>query len=656
MKARVVFIVICLIASILTVGPGWAGQESDPAAPVIHYHFKVLGEFSGGEDLWVNNVHLGKLPFTMTLDELKAKVPILDEPPEGYADETMRGLNGHWLQLQLHDFGLEKDGVHGSSHGIQDRMYYAKVKLGNEWGSQGSFDLGGGGGAYRQDYNVSIRAEFPQRKTRIKAKADRFQTLLSIARLHDYQVEPAWYETLDTYEDKGWRDLYYKPSLGEPNIQKLLDGWACWRFQIGDPNDTQGARAAFKRVCEFVNTQQTYRFTGIEGRAIELIHDKLDLDTLIRQYKRALVSGKALGGQITVHETKDGISTVISTYHEGSDVVRAETSAIFHALRCWDAKLDKENYHSDNPVELEVVPDLVLYHSEGHVWFEQAVQLGGPVMARFLVRQKQRSEARPDDNDNLFGGATHGLNRWCVYLAEMDDPAGRKFRQQHRALVMDMADKICEGTAFRMDHTPPNLLFMDNDLGKQSLAWRYWDRFSSIVETSRPLWSHYMLAKRFRYLGKMEGMASLDMYLEAWHETHREVRPSGTLYNSVDTAHRWIPKDKREAFEKLLLAHYQTKLQGLGNRGSQNRTEYDNISSALGKLERYVSTRNALDLLEKQIMPFPTRENRALLEKLLNDPDPKIRQAAQKTSAHLDQLKTLPLENLIAYPAGKGAQ
>ena len=111
MKPSVIVIMSCLIVSTCVADPAWAQQETDPAAPVIHYHFKVDGEFSGGEDLWINQVHLGKMPFTMTLDELKAKVPVMEEPPEGYADENKDRLNGHWFRIELHDLVLEGIGL-----------------------------------------------------------------------------------------------------------------------------------------------------------------------------------------------------------------------------------------------------------------------------------------------------------------------------------------------------------------------------------------------------------------------------------------------------------------------------------------------------------------------------------------------------------------
>jgi len=678
---------ICLSVFPFTAKPAGADQKADPAAPVFYYHFKMDGEFSGGEDLWINEVYLGKMPFTITLDELKAKVPFLAEPPEGYADEERRELKGDWFRLRLKDLVLRKDRRRGRSYDTPDRIYYVRVRLGDEWGIQGSGHFGGGGGGYRRDYNVGIRAEFPAREKRIAAKEQRFKNLLNIAQINEYEVGPDWYETVDTYGDEGWDDLDYRPSFGEIGVQKLLDGWVCWKFQINDPNDTQEARAAFERICEFVNTQKTYRFDAIEGHAVALIYDTLDLDELIRQYKRALASGKALSqgkadkAQMLIHEDKDGMSTVVSTYHEGNDVVPAAMSAVFHALRCWDAKLDDEDYNSDNPVELEVVPDLIRYHSEGHIWLEQAVQLGGPVMARFLLRQKQRAETRPNNQDRLFGGPTHDLNRWSFYLAEMDDPAGRGFRQENIAFVTEMADKMCERSAFSSHESAPALLFLDKDLGKQGFAWRYWERFSSIIETSSPSWLHHKLAKRFRYLNELGDLVPLQMYLDVWHDTHRSnsyrqatgtvaggvtgsmsrtiqrktksSEPYESLYVSIDEAHRCLPNDKREAFERQLLEYYQNKLEGLGDPSDENRDACTNLEHAIHRLKGYL-TPYPLHLLEHSIRPYPIHENRDKLQGLLNDPDPKIKQAAQKVAEELNRLKDIPLESLVADPAGKG--
>jgi len=669
----------------------------EPADPVIYYHFKVQGEFSGGEDVWVNNVHLGKMPFTMTREEFLEKVPFMEEPPEGYADENKHKMNGYWFRIQI--YGLEKENNKSTDWSVENKNYYARVKLNDEWGLEGhDGGGGGGGGGYRQDYNVYFRVKFPSREKLIAEKEGRFKDLLRIARLNDYQVGSEWYQTIDTYGDKGWRDLRYMPN-DEPKIQKIMDGWALWKFQIDDPGNPKSATEGFGRICDFVNARKSYRFYDVEGRAVELIYEKLDLDELIKNYLRELKKHRRLTHGYTCTENKGGFDTVIATNHGDGDVVPASTSAIYHALWLWDQKLDAEDYHSDNPVELEVVPALLLKSKGRHndFAFKRGLEMGGSVMATYLLRHNWRT-TDPEDDKNVSINFDYRaqVNHWLVCLVNMDDPAGRKFRQQNSDRAMNLADKLCRD--MHSDDGPPEFLFLDNELGRESIAWRYWEKYEAWVGNSFPSWAHEKLKKKYHYLVKMSDLVPLQMYLDVWHQTHKTLDQGDELYLSAEYAFQILPKEIRESFGKALLADCDTKMKSLEVRSMQyqdlydlkktihgnllytgNEESVDNRIKFYGLYKKTVNWDNAANGMRSYRLPrpryieslsrhespnirelaviraeaFPIPENQKTLERLLNDPDPTIKQAAEGASAKLKQLNEQPLSELVAYPAEK---
>jgi len=99
-----------------------AEQKVDPGFPIVQYHFRVSSEFSGGEDIWINKVYLGKMPFTITREEFKAKVPFLQEPPQGYVDGNKHQLQGHWFEFKFFDFVPPPGRPGAIPHQIQDLL------------------------------------------------------------------------------------------------------------------------------------------------------------------------------------------------------------------------------------------------------------------------------------------------------------------------------------------------------------------------------------------------------------------------------------------------------------------------------------------------------------------------------------------------------
>lgn len=688
---------ICIVLSAF-LSVAWCGEKVDSAAPKIYYHFKVEGELSGGEEMWVNKVYLGKLPLTITRQEFMEKVPYMAQPPEGYADEEKRKMNGHWFRIRVVDLGKE---VRRSRirYSTLDKVYCARVKLDGEWGKEGlSTGPGGGGGNIRQDYDIPIRAKFSSREKLIAEKDERLKTLLRIARINDYTLSGDWYRALDTYGEKTWRDFTYRK---EPGIKKLMAGWACWKFKIDNPDDIKSARKGFEQVCKCVNERKEYCYQAIEGKAVELIYDKLDLDNLIRQFNRDMSGGKDFSNGYTSGREFGGMDVTVKTNHDNKDHVEASTAAILHALKFWDKKFDTEKPETPNRIELEVVP-LLIQRTKGQAFleFEEAVKIGGPVMFKYLTRKNWRTRDS-SDSENVSIMIMHGCdtNRWFYYLVNMDDPQARKFRQQHSDLVIELTDNCISKSSMMHSSNgePPHFLVLDAELGKNSIGWRYRNRYAAKMKTHP--WTNKIINYRFRYLAEFEGTAVLDDFLEAWHDTHK-TKSRMPLYTSVGAALQTIPKSMRKEFGERLLDYYEKKLEALGKWSNENRDEYHEYDSAISRTKRNMVRYAGGDYIEYRIKTkrltekgdgyndeidtmknwnggsdpayvdyfsrhksknvrllaligieyFPSAENRKTLKRLLNDPDEEVKSAAIKTVAEIERIRNLPLESLVAYP------
>lgn len=697
-----IFILICLFCLVFTT-TATAKKKSAPLAPVITYHFKVHGELSGGEQLWVNEVYLGKLPLTITRDEFMKKVPLLKDPPAGYVKDKKWLLNEHWFKILITDYKLRT----GSSIDYEktNKLYFARIKLNDEWGEVQE-TVSGHAEQKRMlwDTTYSINnAEFKSRQKIIAEKAERLQILLRVARANDYKVGDEWYKALETHGKDIWRDFRIQDQFGVNGYKQILDGWACWKFGIDDPNDKKSARRGFEEICKYVDSRKGYDSQAIEGWAVKLIYDKLDLDELMKKCKKILSSKKGilpgLGGAI-IHRKEYWIRS----WNDRKNVSDASATAVMHALILCDEKFDTEDFDGANPVELQIVPMLMResLHPKG-AGLNTAAKIGGPVIIKFLLRNNWKTTDRADRKNvfhlmDHYGGLDGNINCWLYFLIHMDDPAALKFRRQNSEYIIKLADR-CINPQF-MDSSsqePPGYLVSDAKLGKKSLAWQYRDKYIAKMKTVNI--TFIQTDRIFRYLAALGDLATVDMFLDAWHDIHRTITDYD-IYMSVDKAFRALPGHMCKEFGERLINFYQKKLKALDTRNNKNLHEYDNYTSAITRIKRnmvilaggkhieYHIESNRLesrgsswrdeakdmkrwqgnkpeyvDYFSKHkssnvrllalvgIEYFPTAENRKTLQLLLDDPDEKVKAAAEKTAAEIERIKKLPLESLVAYPA-----
>ena len=346
--------------------------------------------------------------------------------------------------------------------------------------------------------------------------------------------------------------------------------------------------------------------------------------------------------------------------------------------------------------------DLIFY---GNI--EEAVKIGGPDVEKYLLRQYQRDGRIegvdiPDKNRKYIFGLH--LNKAFYWLCHLDSDAGRKFRRRHRGKVMKFTE-LLTNNPFNHDRKPPEFLFFDLDEGKNSLAFQYWPKYFHGVEDSNPPWDYELLKKRWDYLGRLKGLATIEMYMDCW----REIREINELMGGehLVEAVRLIPAEKRflvigniiESLEKRI-AEKERTAESRNLRGSvYDETVYRNAlkkylaesgdeeslqwwGSLLkpapnnhepAQLERLLKSEKGINhpmvavLAENKepglrkmafaaIQTYPTGANKDILEKLSNDEDYSVQGAAQGVAEYLEEIANIPLEKLISQPLTKEVQ
>ena len=662
-------------------GPGYIMAKIAPKdswVPIVNYTFKVNDGLEGAE-VWINGIYLGTTPFEMTGDEFYNKVPFLIEPPDGYEkapedvpQEEWKQPEGDWFKMMLVCLE-EKDDI--SSQGISYlsdyKDYYAKIKYADEWGKNCMGNSGGSGDFNQYDYEVSLSGHFSVTDKLEQESNERFNKLIQKARLAIYKVKSDWFETIDTYGGQGFRDIQ-KLATNEKEFLLILDTWTKWKYNISDNMTQKQANEIIDRICSEADAGGRYDTDGIERMALGLIYEKLNLDDMIKRYKKIL-------------------NTRVEKFQPQSwDLIR-------QAIELWDEKLDKEDAGKTNIIEKKIAPELIL-----HGYIERASSLGGPVIEKYLQQMYQRDNkiSGLELKDYEYVGGKR-LNKWLYNLVFMKSPAAREFRQNHRDEVMELADLLV-GSSSNSSKEPPEFLFEDIELGQESMAYQYWPRYSVSVESSFPPWWYEKLTKRWHYLRRMGSLATEDMYIHCWNLAKKDRR--SIIENDLLKVLNVLPNDKKISVTKVVLKELQDiadqerikqnmqlntqyyiledytvvavkrflalsgdeqSLEWLLselNKG-QNNNEYKRIKTTFH--DENVSQHPLVEILVKsenptlRVLPleairrFPTAANREVLEQLLNDSDEEVRNAAQQVAAELEEIKNIPVSELVSKPEGK---
>ena len=709
--ALVMAAVLCVYGLVLN-GPGdllAAIAPGNSAACRVSYTIDVAGPNIVGADLWVNDVHLGKTPVQTTLDEFLEAVPYWPEPPEGFNNPENEvpvvrrySPGGGWAgtrHQRLIEFPVpdvpERFGTRRHGDGEATRTYYARLKLGEEE-LHGRFSgSGGSGGKYTYSARTTIEVSAPVREQRLESLLDR-------ARLADYAPGPEWFDAIETYGEDGSIALRKAPDW-ESGMTHTLDAWATWRYGLDTATDADSAWAALEGVCREAEKRRCYFTSSVAGRAVELLVPKLPSERLVARAEKLIrasrsvnwwsweMNGRPQFGISYRSELFDpGTGAMTSRWHiTGGRMLPVSAYPIAHAVWRLDQLLDSRDDTEPNIVERRIAPALICWHPHNDQALQLAARLGGPAVEQFLLAQDWRAPvehraSRWRRTRMHMGGFE--VNRWLHLLANLSGPAGDEFRRDYVRYVMELADTlVSEDTERRA----PDFLFLDLHRGKQSLALKYWPRYLKLAGDD-----HYFgPSSALEYLARMGGLSTVDMYLDAWRrtinyddfsddaldrlselptETHREVLRAliDDAQVVVDSATDEEKRRRREGAVRTL----QNKLNVITEDGFAKVW----VANLQGRnAERYresvpvwlvhdrpdhpllaMLAENAdpeLRLLVPDVLrAHPTAANRTILQKLLHDPDERVRAAAETAQARMQELAARPLPSLTSQPGAAG--
>ncbi len=690
----------------------------DPTVPDASLTFVLSTPDVEGAELYVNGVHLGTLPYETTYDKFYREVPFWEDEPNEFKPENrdswlhlpFRRHPGHsrpstqdycpWVKITVPERPTKSDRPRASFRATREgRTYYARVKLGDEWGYAGGGSLNSGGDPREgRAATVLFGSLFPERQARI-------ERLLDLARLNDCAPGSEWFEAMETYRSDGWITLR-KAMDKEPGMSQALDRWATWRYHLDAATDAESAWRIFERIRREAKERRYYLTSDITGRAVELLTPRLDPDALVCLARRIIQSTSiyswetwqmndraqfgatvVLGGFVGFRTGANQMrSTGFSAGGRGDERLSPGDYAVAHALWMLDRALDARDDAPPNIVEQELVPAFIARNYDNVNLLRIAVPIGGPAIERCLLRQDWRAD--PEDLPWGHQLRIHGslVNGWLHLLANLQSPTGRQFRQENQSRLLEMVDRLNERSFLSLGERGFEFLFLDLDLGANSLALRYWPRFKEAATHEK----HDALSLQYQYLARMEPLSTVDMYVQCW----KEFRGDETgFYEALDSlAKSSVPYHKRQeihaaladqiqrnvknveapyqpderSVRRNLLLHLEEKLLPITDearaagllaelQAGSPRYKPENVAAWLTQgapahpLVGMLADANAPSLrllVMGALREHPTPANQALLQKLLHDGDAQVRGAAQTVAAALTTLKETPATQL----------
>ncbi|MEJ2646863.1 MAG: HEAT repeat domain-containing protein, partial [Sedimentisphaerales bacterium] len=666
------------------------------ATPPIPYTISISNSQVEGAELWVNGVLLGETPVQTTVEEFLKKVPYWPEPPEGYRDGTDEehvyhyspgGVSGYSIEQRWEQFKLPNipDQYSDLRQLTSGKVYYARVKLNGLWGYFTGSSGGGSGGGYTYSAQRSFRVGFPD----LQESLDR---MLDYARLNDYQVGSDWFMEMETLGQAGMNAIYGAIN-NEPDMDKVLDGWASWKYGLDKVTDEKSAWKVLEKICDEADRQQFYATSSIAGRAVELLTNKIDPDRLVSKainiirntgtfgWNSWMLNGKFQFGMSYGTKNSSAVADKVSGMWSGGRGQRIPISgyAVAHAIWMLDKSLDAKDDSHPNIVERKVVPNMIAWHYNQQQAFQAAVVLGGSSLERFLYRQDWREITSDFDEPLRMSFSGDFYNGRLYLLANIDSPFAQKFRMENKKLLFSLADKFdLMGIEYYNLPTsnPFRFLFID-----KSLAMEYWPKFK--VRTMTKIYD--ALKQQFYYLVYMEPLPTVEMYVDAWKGYSEDYSNFQEALRVLDN----LPQEKHDQvieaieqsiredvsqikrFESLDVRNYLLR-EIKSNHWSRIRTAKDiltGLESNTGEykpqavadwLEHDMPDHPLIKMLADANEPAlrllvmgalrenPTPANREILKKLLNDSDEHVRVAAQQVEAELETIKKTVLDELVS--------
>jgi hypothetical protein len=285
------------------------------------------------------------------------------------------------------------------------------------------------------------------------------------------------------------------------------------------------------------------------------------------------------------------------------------------------------------------------------------------------------------------------VNKWAWFLANRQSPAGRAFRRDRAERVLQLAEQITEDRSGR-DEDRLDFLRLDLDRGTDSLAYRFWPRIRQQTNTRK---NDFWLQDMWRYLIAMEPVSSVEMYVDVWREAR--FRSTFDLWTPVRELER-LPDEKRHQVTDVLIRQVEDSVANIEKRPGRDteqsirqdalqvlrahRTPWTDEDRARDTLKRLRSAQGGDRTKQFEAIPkwlaherpqhplitmladapepelrmlvmnalgaHPTPRNRHLLQKLLVDPDDRVRAAAAEVAGDLTALAKTPPVRFVSNP------
>lgn len=400
--------------------------------------------------------------------------------------------------------------------------------------------------------------------------------LFEVARSSNYKVGPEWFRVAESSDNNIYMGVERLAETGgEPRFNEVLDDWVCWKYDLDKVVDMDSAMALFQTFCDQFDVEQEFDTEDPRPRAIKLICDKLNTNELISRHIKALDSGRGFYSDAGIRDAVLSINEPISTGHKRADVLPASASAVWYALRRADEKLDAQYPKSRNIIEDRLTLILIQRYEkqEDLRRLDRAVLLGGPAIAEFLLQKDWRDE-RGDDNRDWEHARAGYVNKWLLRLISLDDPAGEKFRAEHKDIVVKYADMWAEKLRLS-EFEPPRFLLLDRHKGTDSFAWQYWTSFSANIDRASLFTLHHRLRWKFEYLKMLEPFTTTRMYLDCWLQVLDELE--GRDVDSRLLMHG-LPAHRKRPLTTMLLAEITERLEKIGPHTEENHRVWSQLN------------------------------------------------------------------------------
>jgi len=542
--------------------------------------------------------------------------------------------------------------------------------------------------------NSSIDMKFPAREARLN-------NLMNQARLADYRVAPAWFEAIETYDEQGWMAVRLAMA-DEPGFTQVMDDWANWKYGVDKVHTADEAWHMLQRIAAEADARAQYLTSDPAGRVVELIADKIDPERLNRQAEKLIASSGTfglfrwtLGGQTQFGFSKrpvylgggSGASTRMTSTGDG-DEFPFGGFAVAHAVWVqWQHGKNREL------VQQRIVPALIAWHVNPNSDFfmfpnDLITNIGGPAADHYLLLQDWRSNRM--NITGQFALESGYVNKWLYAQANLDDDAGRQFRIEHKQEIAAMAEQISQARAGYALGEKMDFVFND-----PLLARSFWPRFAKL---SRENYGDHRLQQQWEYLRRMGQAATVDMFVEAFRQTtvtdvdwYRATNELGNVQEPlrekvipaliaeiqkdpahVTMMHQIYSRSDGKSQMEVLAGQLQSLLLDPAQRDAQSNFERIEQSAATLTDKQRQDIRQwlihepkaapaipllaaAQDPVLRALAPAgiqgrPTPENRGLLERLLVDGDPQVKQEAALAAQALRDLSAMPAKTFAAVP------